>query len=119
MMTFKEYLIEQANVMSSDALKASMRDFEQRGIGREKQAKPSKKRLNQMNKRRATRYHVSAEEEEAKKPATRDVVKMIRNQREETDLEKPSDKRRGQRAARRLRKNYGRGNPNGLSFTEH
>lgn len=62
MMTFKEYLIE-STIMSTDALKQAMSDYEQRGIGKPAITKPSNKRLKQMDKRKARRTTGTEEEE--------------------------------------------------------
>ena len=65
-MTFKEYLLE--TIMSSDALKQSMRDYDKRRIGKTDGSKPKSKRLDQMDKRK-NRKAGYAEEEESKVPA--------------------------------------------------
>jgi hypothetical protein len=74
MMTFKEYLIE-TNIMSDDALKQAMRDYDKRSMGKSDGSKPSTKRLDQMDKRKARKAGEEEEETKRGRPKTPEFIK--------------------------------------------
>ena len=90
-MTFKEYLLE--TIMSSDALKQSMRDYDKRAMGKTDGSKPKAKRLDQMDKRK-NRKAGYAEEEESKLPAKYRQDKLPAMLKRQA-LSSPSPKTRG------------------------
>jgi len=61
-MTFKEYLLE-SSIMTRDAQRQGMRDYDMRAMGKTDGSKPKDKRLSQMDKRRARKAGRSEEEE--------------------------------------------------------
>lgn len=85
MMTFKEYLIE-STIMSSDALKQAMSDYERRGIGKPTITKPSTKRLKQMDKRKTRK---AGEEEEEVKRGRKKTPEFLKRQ---SDAGQPKEK---------------------------
>jgi len=105
MLTFKEYLIE-SSIMSQDAHKQAMSDYDQRRVGKTDGSKPKNKRLDQMDKRRKRKAGRSEEEEvmEANpKYAMMDDRLKRANKQDVDDDKKPSKKRSAQKAGRYLR----------------
>lgn len=100
MMTFKEYLIE-SNIMSSDALKQAMRNYDQRAMGKSDGSKPSAKRLDQMDKHASRK--AGKEEEEVKQKHDRPKTPIfIKRQAGGWDV--PNQKRGRSRTPAMLRK---------------
>lgn len=106
MMTFKEYLHE-STIMSNDALKLAMSDYDKRRMGKPDGSKPKTKRLDQMDNRRR-RKSGYAENEESSAPARRDRVQGIANTPNEIGR-RPSPEREFQRVKRRVRRTRGIG----------
>ena len=91
MTTLIDYLLE-TQIMSRDALKQAMRDFDKRQMGKSDGSKPSKKRTAQMDKRKSRKAGYSEEEEQMTKngrgrPKTPEMLKR------QSDAGQPRDEK--------------------------